>query len=83
MEWEHLSKIIYKKHKLKLFRCKNLGNDNYFLESQLDIKCFEGTHNQYAFSFGLINFVGWGMICPLIILKVLSHYNKKSILQEK
>lgn len=48
-----------------LFRCKNLGNESgdeveYYLESDLDVKCWEGMHLFWVFAVALPALVFWG-----------------------
>ncbi len=63
-------------------RCIDLGKNNYYLESEQNISCFSEEHNKWAFSIGILNFMGWGILCPLIIFIILSKKAKKDLLNE-
>ncbi len=55
-----------------------LGFGNYFLESERDIPCFGEEHSKWAFTAGVANYFGWGLIFPTILFFRLYSFNEKN-----
>lgn len=59
---------------LQGFKCVNFGDDTgsiYFLDQDLDIQCYEGLHNYWAFGCALPAFIFWGLGIPLFAWRLL------------
>ena len=63
-----------------MFNCMHLGNSDYYLITDMTIKCWEGDHLNYLFSIVIPGITFWCFLIPLIIIYLL--YNNKSKLKE-
>ena len=72
----------YVKAGLQMFNCFNLGDD-FVIEKRLmedfSVKCWEKSHELWAFSIGLSGLIISGLGFPLFILYKLFYYNHKGI----
>lgn len=63
-----------------VFSCRRLDDDTLWLNANLDIKCFEGLHFQYALTVALPSIIIWGVGVPSIILGYL--VRKREVLND-
>jgi hypothetical protein len=59
------------------FSCRRLDGSDFWLTSNLDIKCFDEQHSLYAFSVALPAILLWGLGVPSFILGILVKRRKK------
>lgn len=65
-----------------MFKCVNLASHEtpeYFLESNLDVKCFENGHLEWALGYSLPIIVILGIFTPIFLLIKLKKAQKSTL----
>jgi hypothetical protein len=59
------------------FSCTEIETGQFWLNENLDIRCFDSKHNSFALSVVLPVLVIWGLLVPLLVLLYLSRKRKE------
>ena len=52
---------------LSAFACKEIEDGEYWLVDDLDIRCWHGSHTDYALFIAFPGFVIYGLVAPLLV----------------
>jgi hypothetical protein len=57
--------------------CKEIENDEFWMSSYLNIRCWDSSHSRYALAAGLPSILLWGIFTPLGTLAALVKLRRK------